>query len=71
MLAQGTEVEDVQVNPRKEVARINPECIEMYHKFTDESVLVLTTGGLEIEVHLTLEEFDTLLDTHEITIYEN
>lgn len=71
LLAQETGVEDIQGKPHESIARVNPEHIELYHYFTDTQIIVFTIGGGELVVNLTLEEFDALLDTHEITIYEN
>jgi hypothetical protein len=71
ILSQETELEDVQGEPVESIARINPEHIAYYHYFNDNQTLIGVSGMGEFVANMSCDDIDFLMDTHEITIYEN
>ena len=71
LIAEETELEDVQGKPHASFARINPEHVAFYHYFTDTETLIVLTSGVELIACLTCDKLDYLLEQYEVTIYEN
>lgn len=71
MLAQETELEDVQGEPHASFARVNPDHVSFYHYFTDTESLLGLSNGVELIACLTCDKLDKLLEQYEITVYEN